>query len=381
MATKLTILYFEDDQAVADLMLCSLSASEHTIYHFNGFPDAGIEEIQACCIKAIDIVILDINMPGKNGYEICELLKAEFLASDVPVLFTSGLMDDDDIMRAYAAGADDYLVKPVRLNELQLKLHKLIEHKQEQAQASEQASAAMKMAFDAMKNSSELGAILRFHEVIQQAEDFNSLAQQVFDALREFELESTLVLVSEQEPLYFRDDQSLSSLELESMVAARSKGRLYSWKRFSFFSYDLFTVLIRNMPIDDEERYGILKDQVCLLLNGVDARINSMLVARKAHSKQQKIASISKVLAKLVLEMEHENTDFSAKFERIIADMETNLASELCAFNLIETEEQSLLAIVNQAVTAATALFETSMSNEAQRKVVMDNLLTKLLDD
>lgn len=375
------VLYFEDDEAVAQLIKESLGRQGYQFYHFKAFPAAGMHSIRESCSEEIGFVILDINMPGKSGYEVCELLKKDFLASHVPIMFTSGLMDDEDIMRAFAAGADDYLVKPIRLNELQVKIPKLIAQKQEQCDAAEQASVAMKMAFDAMKNSSELGAILRFHEAIHQAGDNAALAQLMFDALRDFELESTLVLVSEPKPLYFRDDMQRSSLELESILTARNKGRLYSWRNYSFFSYDLFTVLIRNMPIDDEERYGILKDQVCLLLNGIDARIQSMLVAKAEQSKQQKIASISKVLANLVIEMEHDNTEFSAKFERIIADMETNLSAELCAFNLIEHEEQSLLAIVNQAVTGATVLFETSMENEAQRKLIMDNLLSKLVDD
>ena len=376
-----TIVYFEDETEVANLMVHSLQKAGFRVYHFASYPEGGVDAIKKACAEPVDLVMLDINMPGKNGYDICRLLKDEWLPEQVPVLFTSGLMADDDILHAYEAGADDYLVKPVRLNELQLKIPKLIQQKREQLDASEQASTAMKMAFDAMKNSSELGAILRFHEVIQQATDFAGLARLMFDAVREFELESSVVFLCNHEPLYFRDDESKSSLELESMTAARAKGRLYSWKRFSFFSYDLFTVLIRNMPIDDEERYGILKDQICLLLNGVDARINSMLVAQAEQAKQQKISSITKVLAKLVLEIEHENTEFSANFERIIADMETNLSAELCAFNLIESEEQSLLGIVNQAVTAATQLFEASMANEAQRKVVMDNLLQKLAAD
>ncbi|MDP4528513.1 response regulator [Alkalimonas delamerensis] len=376
-----TIVYFEDETEVANLVVHSLQKAGFRVHHFASFPEGGVDAIKQACVEPVDLVMLDINLPGKNGYDICRLLKDEWLSEQVPVLFTSGLMADEDILHAYEAGADDYLVKPVRLHELQLKIPKLIQQKREQFDASEQASVAMKMAFDAMKNSSELGAILRFHEVIQQASDFADLARLMFDAVREFELESSVVLLCNHEPLYFRDDESKSSLELESMTAARAKGRLYSWKRFSFFSYDRFTVLIRNMPIDDEERYGTLKDQICLLLNGVDARINSMLVALAEQAKQQKISSITKVLAKLVLEIEHENTEFSANFERIIADMETNLSAELCEFNLIEAEEQSLLNIVNQAVTAATQLFETSMANEAQRKVVMDNLLQKLVAD
>ena len=372
------ILYFEDDTATAELLKTALGKQGYKFYHFAAFPDAGMHAIKETCTEHIALVILDINMPGKSGYEICQLLKQDFLADNVPVMFTSGLMADEDIMQAYAAGADDYLVKPIHLNELQVKVPKLIAQKQEHCDAAEQASTAMKMAFDAMKNSSELGAILRFHEAIHQAEDYAALAQLVFEGIRDFELGSTLVLVSEQEPVYYRDDMQRSQLELESILAARSRGRLYSWKAYSFFSYDLFTVLIRNMPIDDEERYGILKDQICLLLNGVDARIKSMLVAKSEKEKQQRIATISKVLANLVVEMEQQNTEFSMQLERVINDMEANIAAEITQFTLLESEENSLLSVVNESMALATTLFEQNIDNEKQRKLVMNQLISKL---
>lgn len=378
MVEHTMILYFEDEPALAQMVIESLAKQGYQCCHFTAFPEAGLDEIKVRCSVPIGLVLLDINMPGKNGYEVCELLKEQFLPSYVPVLFTSGLMDNEDIMKAFAAGADDYLIKPVRLNELHIKIAKLIEQKREQADVVEQSSAAMKIAFEAMKNSSELGGILRFHEAIHQAEDFESLATHTFDALREFELESSLVIVVDEEPMYFRDDQQKSQLELESVLASRSKGRLFSWKKFSFFSYDLFTVLIRNMPIGDEERYGVLKDQICLLLNGVDARIKSMLIAQSEAEKRQRISSVSKILANLVLEIEQGNTQFSEQFEKIIIDMETNISAEIAQFSLLEREEQTLMNVVNESMAAATALFDASLETEKQRKQLINVLLERL---
>jgi DNA-binding response OmpR family regulator len=378
MEDQLLILYFEDEVAVAQLVMESLGQKGFRFCHFAKYPELGLAAIREQCQSTVAIVILDINLPGKTGYEICELLKDGFLAENVPVLFTSGLMDNEDLMKAFAAGADDYLIKPIRLNELSIKISKLIEQKQQQFDAVEQSSTAMKIAFDAMKNSSELGAILRFHEEVHQADDFAVLADLSFSALRNFELESTIVFLLNDTPAYFRDDQQKSQLELESMLAARAKGRLFSWKKYSFFSYDLFTVLIRNMPIDDEERYGILKDQVCLLLNGIDARCRSILIAQSELEKQQRIASVNKILANLVMEIEQGNVNLSEKFERIIADMETNIISEITQFSLLEKEETRLLSVVRDSMSAATALFEDSIETEKQRKRVIDMLLAKL---
>jgi DNA-binding response OmpR family regulator len=378
MEDQLLVLYFEDELAVAQLVMEFLGQQGFRFCHFSKYPQQGLDAIRQQCQSKVAIVILDINMPGKSGYEICELLKDGFLTDNVPVLFTSGLMDNEDIMKAFAAGADDYLIKPVRLNELAIKITKLIEQKQQQFDAVEQSTTAMKIAFDAMKNSSELGAILRFHEEVHQADDFSLLADLSFAALRNFELESTIVFLLQDTPAYFRDDLQKSQLEFESMLAARAKGRLFSWKKYSFFSYDLFTVLIRNMPIDDEERYGILKDQVCLLLNGIDARCRSILIAQSELEKQQRIASVNKILANLVLEIEQGNVNLSEKFERIIADMETNIIAEITQFSLLENEEARLLSVVRDSMVAATALFEDSIATEKQRKQVIDMLLAKL---
>ena len=374
------VLYFEDDASLAGLVIDYLSTQGYTCHHYYEFPQNGLAQLMQDIKLPVTVVLLDINMAGKSGYEICELLKAEYLPNNVPVVFTSGLMQDEDILKAYAAGADDYLVKPVVLQTLQVKLQQLIKQKQEYVESAEQISAAMKMAFDAMKNSSELGQILRFQEAVYTTPDMKSLARLLFDALTEFALQGTLVVPGADGHDYFRDDEQRTQLELESILAARAKGRLYSWKQYSFFSYDLFTVLIRNMPIDDEERYGILKDQICLLLNGVDARIKAMRVAKSEAEKKKRLTSISKVLAGLVLEMEQGQTAFSERFESIISDMETNITAEMAQFNLLEHEEQALLAIVNDALSNATALMQESIANEQQRKAVMDNLLLKMVE-
>lgn len=378
MSNSLQVLYFEDDQATANLLKLALNEQGYQVHHFSEFPAQGISEITKTCEKGIDLVILDINLPGLNGYIICQRLKQDVLTEHVPILFTSGLMQDEDILKAFDAGADDYLIKPLRINELQLKIPKLIAQKKEQIEASEQASNALKMAFDAMKNSSELGGILRFYEVIHQADDFESLAVLIFDAIKEFELESTLVLVTQEPALYYRDDLQRSTLELESIIAARVKGRIYSWRKYTFFSYQYFTVLIRNMPIDDEERYGILKDQLCLLLNGVDVRISSIILQQNDQKKQKRIAATSKILAQLVLDIENENVEFSSMFEKILADLETNLSAEISQFNLMENEEMMLLNITNEGMKQARELLENALETEVYRKNVINKLLTQL---
>src|SRR3989440_11358459 len=65
-----------------------------------------------------DLILLDINMPEMNGYEVCEHLKADDALRGIPVIFISALTEQLDKVRAFATGGVDYLTKPVQMGEV-----------------------------------------------------------------------------------------------------------------------------------------------------------------------------------------------------------------------------------------------------------------------
>lgn len=61
--------------------------------------------------ETIDLILLDIMMPGINGYEVCEKLKSMY---ETPIIFISALSEEENLLKAYSLGADDYLTKPFK---------------------------------------------------------------------------------------------------------------------------------------------------------------------------------------------------------------------------------------------------------------------------
>ncbi len=78
-----------------------------------------------------DLILLDINMPEMNGYEVCERLKSNQALSDIPIIFLSALNETEDKMQAFRSGAVEYISKPFHFEEVDaraathLKLHHL----------------------------------------------------------------------------------------------------------------------------------------------------------------------------------------------------------------------------------------------------------------
>jgi len=83
-----------------------------------------------------DLILLDIMMPGMNGFEVCEKLKADERTRDIPVIFISALHDAVDKVRAFSAGGVDYITKPFQEDEVlaRVKTHLAIRNMQKSLQ-------------------------------------------------------------------------------------------------------------------------------------------------------------------------------------------------------------------------------------------------------
>ncbi len=74
--------------------------------------------LNACKIILPDLILLDINMPEMDGYEVCQQLKADETTSGIPVIFISALDNVLDKVRAFDVGGSDYISKPFHTAEL-----------------------------------------------------------------------------------------------------------------------------------------------------------------------------------------------------------------------------------------------------------------------
>lgn len=69
-----------------------------------------------------DLILLDINMPGLNGYQVCERLKADPATAGIPVMFISALNETFDKVKAFRSGGVDYVTKPFQLEEVEARV-------------------------------------------------------------------------------------------------------------------------------------------------------------------------------------------------------------------------------------------------------------------
>lgn len=117
---NIKILIVEDEQKIADTLKFGLGE--------NGFKVEvaydGKLGYRLFSVQDFDLVILDINLPGMNGYEVCKAIR--LLNEQVPVIMLTSMSALNDKIEGYDAGADDYIVKPFEFRELLLKIRALL---------------------------------------------------------------------------------------------------------------------------------------------------------------------------------------------------------------------------------------------------------------
>jgi two-component system, sensor histidine kinase and response regulator len=125
-----------------------------------------------------DLILLDITMPGKNGYEVCEILKSSPDTRDIPIIFISALDAIDDKMKAFHVGGVDYITKPFHVEEVQARVNAHLQLQEQRRRIEELVTfkdEMMRVVSHDLKNP--IGLILGYAEMMLEDEetDLNSL--------------------------------------------------------------------------------------------------------------------------------------------------------------------------------------------------------------
>jgi len=116
------ILSIEDDAAISQFLQAVLSAAGYTVE----IAADGKDGLAAVRARRPDVIILDLLMPYKSGFEVLRELKGKPETGGIPIIILSSNSREEDIVYALNAGADDFIIKPFRARELVARVRKVL---------------------------------------------------------------------------------------------------------------------------------------------------------------------------------------------------------------------------------------------------------------
>ena len=117
-----TILVVDDDELVSRTLQRALKLYDYQVM----VAHSGADGLHLARRHRPDLLVLDVLMPGTDGFQVCRQVRGDPLLKEVPILFLTAKSKDEDKIEGFRAGADDYLPKPFNMQELQLRIEAIL---------------------------------------------------------------------------------------------------------------------------------------------------------------------------------------------------------------------------------------------------------------
>ena len=343
---------------------------------------SGNEGIETALNELPDIILLDVEMPGMNGYEVCDKLKYHDATENIPVIFLSSLSNLRSRMLGYEAGAADFLVKPFVGGELIAKLDSLVSIIKHSNAMQNEIQQATNTAFSAMRDSSELGQCINFIELSYGIKDFDNLANAFFNVCRSVELDcSIMFIIRDKRIFYSSSSNTCSALEEDVISTIYDKGgRFIDFGCRTQINFSHVALLIKNMPLQDMNAYGRYKDFFPFMLGATDAKVKS-LEAELGIATQTKHLSIAlDVVRNNLFELKGNIDNSQESVINLLRGMLSQLEQIIPSMGLEEDQENTIISIIDKTIVSSQEVIDTSENNLGIFNMITE-VLEKLVDE
>ena len=230
----------------------------------------GKECLDLLAEQPVDLVLMDVVMPKMNGYECCRHIK-ENCYHLTPVIFLSGQTQLEDKLRGYAAGGADYLTKPCDIEEMLTKIkHNLKVVDKSIGWLSDYNSYA------SLTMSQDLDPVQQFNHACLNCNSKDELANLMLKTLRAFNFNACLQIRCNHQTLNFSLADNCTPLENSLMTGIAGYGKAMEFGQLILCASNCISLLIKNMPTEDDLMYGRLKDQINSLLANASNRMDKI---------------------------------------------------------------------------------------------------------
>jgi DNA-binding response OmpR family regulator len=340
-----TILVIDDDIFMREILEDVLSEHYRVIT-----AEGGAEGVACAQAEHPALILLDVEMPDQDGYETCRQLKQLEDTALIPVIFVSARDKIEERLIGYEAGGNDYVIKPFDKQELTAKIEHLLEMVADRVRFEEMASMASSTAMTAMTSMSEMGALLESLNHFNASADIHALAKAVLAGLASYGLNCAVQIRSPEQVISLSGHGEASPLEISVMDHMTEMDRIVHFKTRMSIHYPHVAMLVNNMPVEDPDRCGRLRDHLAMLVEGAEMRAAGLIAEneskRRGQAIERMIARVSGTLGEIDSTQRRNRTEIRAAF----AALTDKMGDALLRMGLTNEHEELLCEIVSQGI-------------------------------
>ena len=360
MTSCFKVFVVDDDPLVLDVISMIL-APDCELDLFENAEDC----LAALESKRPDLFLLDINLPKMDGFELCKVIKSgRIIDPPSPVIFISSHDTIDERIRGYDAGAEDFIVKPFEPEELLRKLKVAQQIVLNQRSLAEQVKEAEYLSSLIMASMDETGILLQFTSKLIGMESAQEVSEGILELLHRYRLEGVVQTRLGKNTSTLSASGADIPLEVSIVEHVRDQGRIFEFRRRSVHNFERVTLMVNNLPIEDPDFCGRLRDHLSVAAQGADSRLKAIhtdeLNRQSQEALRSALDSVGQTLASLRLANQRNSTDSS----KLITDLQETLVNSFFKLGLTDNQEKFLQNMVGDFMARMAELLSQGLETQ-----------------
>lgn len=252
---------------------------------------SGGEALTICRERLPDLVLLDCQMPELDGFQTCKQLREW---ATIPIIFATVHQSLEEHLKAYDAGANDLITKPVNSKILLRKIAMAIRNHQLVTRLAAEKISPNCMPMSFLSREGESGTLLNFIRTSLDCRNHVALAEKILEASKDCGVQCSVLIRHANGPTARTLHGEPSPLERSILDLSSNLGPVFQFKSRLVVNQGRISIIVANMPDKTQagERAGRIQENITILAEAADALCGNvdMLIASTRSAEQLRIA-------------------------------------------------------------------------------------------
>ena len=329
------------------------------------------------CLEALatgknlpDLILLDIEMGGIDGFETCRRLRE---THDIPVIFVTSHDDLPECIKAFDSGGDDFVVKPFDPEVILRKAQRIVQYHAVKKTLAAEKDTLNSMAMGFLRNLGDTGVLLNFMRSSLGVADYDELAKRLLEATASYGVRCHVQVRHDTGSCTKTPSCSASPLEESVLEKSLAMGRIFQFSRRLVVNYDSVSILIIDLP-DDESEIGKLRDNIAILAETAEAIAETIAMRKESASRAEALQSAVSETADTVESVRQLYAKQQADTRQSLETMIDNVEKSYFNLGLTERQEERVSNTMRDGADQTLTLFEVGIELDRRLAHILDAL-------
>ena len=312
-----------------------------------------------------ELLIIDVESEKFDGYSVCSELKSGFDFDDIPVVLLSSASNFEERIKGYEAGAEDFIQKPFHPEECKARIQAVIRYKKTVDELKERADSAMQTVLSMITSSGEMGYVIDFLRASYRCESVESLAEALLQTCDDYGLNILLRFQVEGKSLFRGNVNGGTPLEQSLFDHVPENVRIHSFNHRCVFHYGSASILVKNMPIEDEDKCGRIRDNLAIIAEGAKASLKTIQSMNDIKRRTLELQELMEQSCKILELFKSKSAEQRVASAEIMSDLIEKFELKFMHLGLTEDQEVELIDIAKGSDQKQNRLYEVGDALEA----------------